>query len=162
MKAAGSLDIGFEWFNRKFDRMNARYESGVARIVKRSGRVMLVFAVLVGLLAFGFRLLPASFLPEEDQGYFITSIQLPSDASTERTLDIVKKFEDHLVTRNGISNNQSILGWSFTGSGPNAAIAFTIELFFSTTSCPEIASTCQRPPRQTSTEQRSQPMRSRP
>ncbi|OFA03646.1 efflux RND transporter permease subunit [Duganella sp. HH101] len=116
----------FGWFNRQFDRMNLRYESGVARVIKRSGRVMLVFAVLVGMLVFAFRVLPASFLPEEDQGYFITSIQLPSDASTERTLDIVKQYEDHLTSRTGIANNQSILGWSFTGSGPNAAIAFTM------------------------------------
>ncbi|MGL4406945.1 MAG: efflux RND transporter permease subunit, partial [Zoogloea sp.] len=69
--------------------------------------------------------LPSAFLPEEDQGYFITSIQLPSDATTERTRDIVKTFEQHVATRPGIASEQAILGFSFSGSGPNAAIVFS-------------------------------------
>jgi multidrug efflux pump len=116
----------FGWFNARFERMTQRYENGVVRLLKRSGRVMLLFVALVAALAASFTMLPSAFLPEEDQGYFMTSIQLPSDATAERTLDAVKVFERHLASRPAIDNNQSILGYSFAGSGPNAAMAYTM------------------------------------
>ena len=115
----------FGWFNRGFARMETRYANGVLGLVRRSGRVMLVFAALVGGLTLGLGQLPSAFLPEEDQGYFMTSIQLPSDATTERTLNVVKAFEAHAASRPGIASQQAVLGFSFSGSGPNAAIIFS-------------------------------------
>ena len=115
----------FGWFNRKFEHMTQRYESGVGRLLARSGRVMLVFAALTAILFLAFRQLPSAFLPEEDQGYFMTTIQLPADATVERTLDIVKTYEKHVASRPGIDSNMSVLGFGFSGSGPNAAMAFT-------------------------------------
>ena len=115
----------FGWFNRKFEHMTQRYESGVGRLLARSGRVMLVFAALTAILFLAFRQLPSAFLPEEDQGYFMTTIQLPADATVERTLDIVKTYEKHVASRPGIDSNISVLGFGFSGSGPNAAMAFT-------------------------------------
>ena len=116
----------FRWFDRQFERMTARYERGVVRMLRRTGRSMLAYGAIVALLALAFLRLPSAFLPEEDQGYFITSIQLPSDATTERTMDVVKQFEQHVASRPGIENNQSLLGFSFSGAGPNAALAFTM------------------------------------
>lgn len=116
----------FRWFDLQFERMTARYEQGVVVMVKRAGRSMLVYGGVVAVLAFAFLRLPSAFLPEEDQGYFITSMQLPSDATMERTLDVVKQFERHVAGRPGIENNQSVLGFSFSGAGPNAALAFTM------------------------------------
>ncbi len=116
----------FGWFNRRFDSMTVRYETRVGKLVKRTGRVMLVFLLLTGVLAFAFNRLPSAFLPEEDQGYFITSIQLPADATTERTLDVVKTYEDYLTTRPGIKSNIAIIGYGLSGSGPNAAVNFTM------------------------------------
>jgi multidrug efflux pump len=115
----------FGWFNRGFGRMTERYEHGVLGLVKRSGRVMVVFAALVAALGVSLGQLPSAFLPEEDQGYFMTSIQLPSDATTERTLEVVKTFEEHAATRPGIASTQSVLGFSFSGAGPNAGIIFS-------------------------------------
>ncbi|NYS36696.1 efflux RND transporter permease subunit, partial [Streptococcus danieliae] len=86
----------------------------------------LVYGAIVAALGVAFMQLPSAFLPEEDQGYFITSIQLPSDATMERTLDVVKLYEQHVATRPGIEVNQSILGFSFSGAGPNAGLAFTM------------------------------------
>ena len=116
----------FGWFNTQFERMTASYERSVVKLLKRTGRMMLLFMALVALLVVSLRMLPSSFLPEEDQGYFITSIQLPSDATAERTLNAVKTFERHIATRPGIESNQSIMGYSFSGAGPNAAMAYTI------------------------------------
>ena len=115
----------FGWFNRKFSIMTDRYESGVAKMVKRAGGSLAVYAALCLLLLFTMKGVPSSFLPEEDQGYFLTSIQLPSDATSERTLGMVKEFEDTVLGREGIGTNLSIMGFSFSGSGPNSALAFT-------------------------------------
>lgn len=115
----------FGWFNRKFSAMTDRYESGVTRMLKRVGRSLAVYAALCVVLFLSMRSVPSSFLPEEDQGYFLTSIQLPSDATEERTLGVVKTFEDTVLGREGIEANLSIMGFSFSGSGPNSAMAFT-------------------------------------
>ncbi|MGR6807107.1 multidrug efflux RND transporter permease subunit [Sphaerotilus natans] len=116
----------FGAFNRRFDHLTRRYASGVGHLLTRSGRVMLVFTALTATLVLAFRQLPSAFLPEEDQGYFMSAIQLPADATAERTLDVVKQYEQHLATRPGIASNLSILGFGFSGSGPNAAMAFTM------------------------------------
>lgn len=115
----------FGWFNRKFSAMTDRYESGVTRMLKRVGRSLAVYAALCVVLFLSMRSVPSSFLSEEDQGYFLTSIQLPSDATEERTLGVVKTFEDTVLGREGIETNLSIMGFSFSGSGPNSAMAFT-------------------------------------
>jgi multidrug efflux pump len=67
--------------------------------------------------------LPSSFLPDEDQGYFMSSIQLPADATMQRTLKVVKTFEDEIASRQAIESNIMILGFGFSGSGPNSAMA---------------------------------------
>ncbi len=116
----------FGAFNRRFARMTDRYGHGVAGLLRRPGRVMLGFVAIVALMGWAFVRLPSAFLPEEDQGYFMTSFQLPADATMERTLDVVKQYEAHVAARPGIATNQSVIGFSFSGSGPNSALAFTM------------------------------------
>lgn len=93
----------FGWFNRRFDRITQGYAARVGKLVTRTGRVMLVFGAIAAVLALAFRQLPSSFLPEEDQGYFMTTFQLPADATAGRTLDVVKAFERHVASRASIS-----------------------------------------------------------
>ncbi len=114
------------WFDRGFERLTVRYAAGTTLLLKRGGRMMLLYAVIAAAVAWGFTRLPSAFLPEEDQGYFITSFQLPSDATTGRTLEVVEQYEQHVASRPGIEVNQSVLGFGFSGSGPNAALAFTM------------------------------------
>jgi len=116
----------FRAFDRWFEATTARYQSWVATLLKQSGRMMTIFALLVGLLAIGFVNLPSSFLPEEDQGYYMTTFQLPADATTTRTLEAVKAFERFAAVRPGVLTTQSILGFGFSGSGANAAMIYTI------------------------------------
>ena len=116
----------FGAFNRGFGRLTERYTGRVSRLVGRSGRMMVVFVLLCGVLAIAGRQLPSSFLPEEDQGYFMTSIQLPTGATSERTLDLVKRFEAHVASRPALDTNLVVQGFSFSGSGTNAAMAFTM------------------------------------
>lgn len=115
----------FAWFDRFFDSMNKKYETILIKLLKHICRVMIVFVAITGFLLFAFKSIPTAFLPEEDQGYFITSFQLPADASQERTLNIVKSFEKHLNGQESIKENISILGFGFSGSGNNTAMAFT-------------------------------------
>lgn len=116
----------FAAFNRGFDCLTGRYQGWVAASLKRSGRMMLAFLAITLAMALAFNQLSSSFLPEEDQGYFITSFQLPADATQQRTLEVVKKYEAAVDTRPGIATNQSIIGFGFSGSGANTALAFTV------------------------------------
>ena len=116
----------FAAFNRGFDRLTGRYQGWVVTSLKRSGRMMLAFLAISAAMALAFNQLSSSFLPEEDQGYFMTSFQLPADATQQRTLEVVKKYEAAVDTRPGIATNQSIVGFGFSGSGANTALAFTV------------------------------------
>jgi len=113
-------------FNRGFERFTAGYSTRVARLAGRSGRMMAVYVAICAVLVIAAAQLPSSFLPEEDQGYFMTSIQLPTGATSERTLDVVKAYEAHVASRPALDANLVVLGFSFSGSGPNAAMAFTM------------------------------------
>lgn len=113
------------WFNARFNRLSAFYESGLGFVLKRSGRMMMLYTALCFALYAGLSSLPSSFLPDEDQGYFMSSIQLPADATMQRTLKVVQKFEDEIATQQAVESNIMILGFGFSGSGQNSAMAFT-------------------------------------
>lgn len=115
----------FGAFNRRFERFSERYEGWVSHAVRRIGRYLLVFVLLVIGMGVLFARLPSSFLPVEDQGYTITDIQLPPGASQSRTIAIAEQIEAHNAREPGIANTVMILGFSFSGSGQNAALAFT-------------------------------------
>ncbi|KMV31073.1 acriflavine resistance protein B [Photobacterium swingsii] len=115
----------FAWFNRKFDSMTQGYQSWVAKLVVRTGRMMLFYVAFVAIAIYSFGKIPSTFLPEEDQGYFYTSIQLPSDATVERTMDVVTKVEDFVQSREAVDSSMSILGFSFSGSGAGSAFSIT-------------------------------------
>ncbi len=116
----------FRAFNHWFERLTARYGSWVTTLLKQTGRMMTIFVLLVGMLGIGFANLPSSFLPEEDQGFFITSFQMPADATATRTLEAVTAFERFAGSRPGVLTTQTIQGFGFSGSGPNAAMVYTI------------------------------------
>ncbi|BBE77380.1 MULTISPECIES: multidrug efflux RND transporter permease subunit [Phytobacter] len=113
------------WFNGRFHALTAFYASGLGFALKRTGRMMVLYAALCMALFLGLSSLPSSFLPDEDQGYFMSSIQLPSDATMQRTLKVVQKFEEEIASQPAIESNIMILGFGFSGSGQNSAMAFT-------------------------------------
>ncbi|WP_248746474.1 efflux RND transporter permease subunit [Pseudomonas sp. MWU12-2037] len=115
----------FGAFNRRFEQLSNKYEGWVVHALKRSGRYLLVYGLLLVVLGLCFMRLPASFLPVEDQGYTITDIQLPPGASQNRTIKVVEQIEAHNATEPGVGDTTMILGFSFSGSGQNAALAFT-------------------------------------
>ena len=115
----------FAWFNRTFDRFTGGYEKGVGYLMKRTGRVMLIYLILVGGVTFFALRLPTSFLPQEDQGYFISIVQLPSGATSERTTRVLRTVENYYLQNDpNVEEIVSIAGFSFFGRGQNAAISF--------------------------------------
>lgn len=115
----------FGWFNRGFDSLSEGYSDWVTRLVQQTGRTMFVYVAIVGAVAYGYGTLATAFVREEDQGSFMTSITLPAEATAERTRDVVDLFEKHVQTRPDIVNNLTIMGFGFSGSGTNTAMAFT-------------------------------------
>lgn len=113
------------WFNGRFYALTSLYASGLGFVLKRTGRMMMLYAALCMALFLGLASLPSSFLPDEDQGYFMSSIQLPSDATMQRTLKVVQKFEEEIAGQPAVESNIMILGFGFSGSGQNSAMAFT-------------------------------------
>lgn len=114
----------FGWFNRGFSSAARSYESSMARILRRSGRFMLIYVLILGVLAYFFMRLPSGFLPNEDQGYIIVNVQLPAGASLERTTEVVQQAETYLKTQPEVRETIAVLGFSFSGSGQNAALIF--------------------------------------
>lgn len=116
----------FGLFNRGVDRLTHRYSGWTAITLKRSGQMMMLFIALCAGTGLAFSQLSSAFLPEEDQGYFMTAFQLPAEATQQRTLAVVKKYEEALHSRSAIATNQSIIGFGFSGAGANTALAFTV------------------------------------
>lgn len=115
----------FGWFNRAFDRLTQKYAGWVAGLVRMTGRAMIVYLAIVGAVAYGYSTLATAFVPEEDQGSFMTSFTLPAEATAERTRTVVNLFEKHVQSRPDIVNNLTVMGFGFSGSGPNTAMSFT-------------------------------------
>jgi multidrug efflux pump len=114
----------FGWFNRALDGVRRRYVSTVGWSVKRTGRLMLIYAVLVGGLVVAFVRLPAGFLPVDDQGFITTDVQTPSDSSHGRTEMAVDAVEKYLAKRPGVQDVTFLTGFSYSGQGMNTAQAF--------------------------------------
>ena len=114
----------FGWFNRLLDRGRLGYISVVKSTVKRTGRLMLVYAALLIGLGFAFVRLPGGFLPVDDQGFITTDVQTPSDSSYGRTLAAMEKVAKYLAERPGVKNVTFLSGYSFSGQGLNTAQAF--------------------------------------
>lgn len=120
----------FGWFNRGFDRITHRYEGWVGRSVRRGARMMLVYLILVTALGWMYLRLPTGFLPEEDQGYVMANMELPAGATANRTIDIIKQVEEYFLNQDQVKNMVAVQGFSFNGSGLNAALSFiTLEDF---------------------------------
>ncbi|MBA8797067.1 multidrug efflux pump [Agrobacterium sp. RC10-4-1] len=114
----------FGWFNRNFDKASHKYSSSVGGIIKRSGRFMVIYAALLVGLGWAYMQLPSSFLPNEDQGYLIVDIQAPAEASSDRTLQSIQQIEKIFLEEPAVERVIAVSGFSFSGSGQNAGLAF--------------------------------------
>jgi HAE1 family hydrophobic/amphiphilic exporter-1/multidrug efflux pump len=116
----------FRLFNRAFDWTRDRYTNMAARVIRRTALALGVFGVVIGAALILLRTLPPSFLPEEDQGYFIAAVQLPDGASKQRTDEVLQKVERYFLSIPSIHSTDALSGMNFIFNtrGPNSATMF--------------------------------------
>ncbi len=115
-------------FNWAFNKGQHSYQRVVAGLMRRSIVMIVVFAGLTALAVYGFNSRPKGFVPNEDQGWAMYSIQLPDAASQQRTLAVVEKVNQRLANMPGIQNWVSVPGYSLMDDAiiPNAATIWTV------------------------------------
>lgn len=114
----------FGWWNRFFANTVKRYTGATRRMLGKPGRWLVVYTVILAATGTLFMKLPGSFLPSEDQGYFLSIVQLPPGATRERTLEVLSTVEQHYLAQKDVAHVIGVAGFSFFGRGQNAAITF--------------------------------------
>lgn len=109
--------IVYRVFNKYYDKFSNSYQNLTGFLTKRIAIAMLLFFGLTALAFIAFKKAPGTFIPEEDQGYFIVSIQLPNAASLDRTEAVSDRVSAMLQSIDGVEDCISIAGYSFMGGG---------------------------------------------
>jgi multidrug efflux pump len=124
------IDRLFGWlfrpFNRFFHRSSDRYTGGVRGVIGRKGAVVVVYAALVGLTWFMFRVVPPGFIPTQDKLYLIAFAQLPDAASLDRTEQVIRRMSEIGLKTPGVDGAVQFPGLSIKGftNNSNAGIVF--------------------------------------
>ncbi len=114
----------FGGFNRGFSRTAKGYEGWLAKLLPRAGRSLVIYIAIVAAAGVVYMRLPTSFLPNEDQGTMLVNIQLPPGATQERTRAVIEQVEGFMLKQPEVQSMVGVLGFSFSGQGQNAALAF--------------------------------------
>ena len=114
----------FGWFNRTFERNSTRYQSTVGRILKHSPRMLVVYALIIAAMVFGFLRLPGAFLPDEDQGNLMAAYQLPVGATDQRTQAAANQFIEYMLQQPEVETLISITGSGSSGNAQNTGRSF--------------------------------------
>ncbi len=114
----------FGAFNRRFAGFAKAYEGGVGRLLPHAARYLVIYLVIGASAALMYLRLPTSFLPNEDQGTMLVNVQLPPGATQQRTLSVMQQVESYILKQPEVQGMVSVLGFSFSGQGQNAALAF--------------------------------------
>ncbi|MGH8685761.1 MAG: multidrug efflux RND transporter permease subunit [Nitrosospira sp.] len=122
----GTANRGWKIFNRSFDWTQTRYVGAVRIMLRRSAIALAIFGILIFVILGLFKTIPGSFLPEEDQGYFITVVQLPEGASKARTIEVLSKIESYFQSIPAVHSTDALAGQNFVFGtrGANQATMF--------------------------------------
>ena len=122
-----SENVVFRWFNRGFDRLGDSYVGQVRHAVRRVPRWMVVFVTLAALAGILYSHLPTSFVPDEDQGFMLAIVNLPSGTPLSRTDAVMTKIRDTLKASplgKDIEGTFAVEGYSFVGQSENVGMVF--------------------------------------
>ncbi len=113
-------------FNRSFDWVQTRYVGITGILIRRYVMSLVIFSIVIFVILGLLKTIPGSFLPEEDQGYFITVVQLPDGASLSRTTEVLEKIENYFHAIPAIHSTDTLAGQNFVFStrGANQATMF--------------------------------------
>ena len=110
----------YRWFNKGFEAVRSRYNGLVGRMLRRPALALAIFALICGAAFWGFMRWPTSYVPEEDMGYFLNSVQLPTGASLNRTDSVMKHMSEQLRTLPQVKDVISVAGQSFLSGGASS------------------------------------------
>ncbi|MBK5143123.1 efflux RND transporter permease subunit [Budviciaceae bacterium BWR-B9] len=116
----------FTWFNKLFEKSADHYTDSVSRVLNKSGRFIVIYLfIFIGMVTL-FIKLPTSFLPDEDQGVFMTMVQLPVGQTQPQTQVVLDQLTDYFLTheKDNVESVFTVNGFSFSGQGQNAGLAF--------------------------------------
>jgi multidrug efflux pump len=117
----------YNWFDRSFECLTGSYLGHVGKAVRRAPRWMMVFALMVVLAGFLYTKLPTGFVPDEDQGFVLALINLPSGATLQRTNRVMAEVRTRLA-HSPVSKDIAAIfqpeGFSFVGTSENVGMAF--------------------------------------
>lgn len=125
-KSNGIFARFFGAFNRGFERLGERYQKATGFLTTHMIIPMVGFVLVCAALFFGYQKLPTGFIPDEDQGVIISLLQLPPNASLDRTSAAVGQMTDYYLKneKDSVASIFTVAGFSFTGVGQNAGIGF--------------------------------------
>jgi multidrug efflux pump len=118
----------FRGFNRLFDHLTAAYGRAVGRTLRLSAVVLLVYAGLLALTYWQFAHTPSGFVPQQDKGYLLLSVQLPDSASVERTQRVVAHIESLARATPGVEHTVGVAGQSLilNANAPNLGTMYVL------------------------------------
>jgi multidrug efflux pump len=116
----------FGWFNRVFNASIFRYARVVGGIAGRPRRMMLIYVLIAGVMAFLFMRMPSSYLPDEDQGVMFAMVQLPASSTLAQTQSVMEQMERYLLEqeKDTVLSVMCVVGVSFSGMGQNMGMSF--------------------------------------
>jgi multidrug efflux pump len=116
----------FGWFNRTFAKSQTKYHSGVEHVIRRSGRWLIIYLVVIVAVGMLFIRLPKSFLPDEDQGTMFVLVQAPVGSTQERTAKVLVDVQNYLLNDEKaiVESVFTVNGFSFAGRGQNSGLVF--------------------------------------
>ncbi|PTW60467.1 multidrug efflux pump [Breoghania corrubedonensis] len=123
----GSKERGiFGFFNRNFDRTTRGYRNGVRGMLLRPIPFIVLFVAMVGAAGMLFGKVPSAFIPQEDQGILIASIQLPQGATSPQTDAVIARVRKHFLEDESeyVKGVMSVAGFGFGGQGQNVGLMF--------------------------------------
>ena len=122
----GALGRFFDAFNDWFERVKNRYTGIVGWCISQAKLATVLLLVIVVLTGFLYKLVPTTFVPDEDQGYFIAAVSMPEGTSLNRTMDVVNRLSDDVKANAGVQNVLAVSGYDVLSgaSKSNAGVLF--------------------------------------
>ncbi|EIW16385.1 MULTISPECIES: efflux RND transporter permease subunit [Pelosinus] len=138
---SGKVGKFFDQFNHWFETNIERYGNGLSKAISKANLCMIALVVLCLSIVGLSQIVPTSFVPDEDQGYFLTSISLPEAASSNRTKAATSELLGKVSSQSGVSDVMSITGFDLLGGGskPNVATMFVSLDSWGERTSPELA-----------------------
>lgn len=100
----------FRWFDNLFNVFSRRFQGAVRYVIKGAPVFILLFVGMIAAMAYLFRQVPTAFVPQEDQGFCLVSVQLPQGASLDRSRKVVQRVEEFLLSQPEVEQTVALVG----------------------------------------------------